>query len=425
MNTSRPTRRHAAVRCVVFSLLICPLAPAVAEPDGSTVDIPQAPANQLTADQIAAGWISLFDGETLFGWQNTGDANWRVEAGALRADQGGSCFLMTRTEFSEYDLRVDFRCPPETNSGVFLRTDLTPSDPSSDCLELNIAPPSNPFPTGKFVGRENEEVAPLPRTDHSEGADEHIDPWDGEWHTFYVVVRRDQTVVYIDGRRSGQVATGSDATPPTGRVALQFREGPIAFRNVQLKPTGMASLFNGKDLTGWNTDRAEQSRFEVTDDGELRVLDGRGQLESNDKYRNFVLQLECRVDGDGLNSGVFFRCIPRDFMMGYECQISNASDEGDPERPADCGTGGIFRRQDARRIVAKDRQWFALTLAVSGPHMAAWVDGVQVSDWIDERPTHKNPRKGQRLKGGTLAIQGHDPTTDIRFRKMKIVELAR
>jgi len=135
------------------------------------------------------------------------------------------------------------------------------------------------------------------------------------------------------------------------------------------------------------------------------------------------LQLECLVDGEGLNSGIFFRCIPGDFMMGYECQIHNGMKAGDPAKPADCGTGGIFRRQNARRIVARDRQWFALTLAADGPHMAAWVDGYQVSDWTDTRRPHENPRKGLRLAPGTLAIQGHDPTTDLRFRKLRIEEL--
>ena len=38
----------------------------------------------LTPEQIADGWISLFDGETLFGWQPTSDADWKVEDGEIR-----------------------------------------------------------------------------------------------------------------------------------------------------------------------------------------------------------------------------------------------------------------------------------------------------------------------------------------------------
>jgi hypothetical protein len=110
-------------------------------------------------------------------------------------------------------------------------------------------------------------------------------------------------------------------------------------------------------------------------------------------------------------------------MMGYECQIHNGFVDGDRTRPADCGTGGFFRRQDARYVVADDQEWFHLTLLADGPHMAAWVDGYQVSDWTDERPPDENPRRGLRLEPGTIMIQGHDPTTDISFRNLRLAPL--
>jgi hypothetical protein len=126
-----------------------------------------------------------------------------------------------------------------------------------------------------------------------------------------------------------------------------------------------------------------------------------------------------------LNSGVFFRCIPGDVMMGYECQIHNGFKDGNRNHPEDCGTGGLFRRQDARRVVADDLAWFHLTLVADGPHIAAWVNGYQVSDWTDTRPPDVNPRKGLRLEPGTIMIQGHDPTTNISFRNLRIVELSK
>jgi len=58
-----------------------------------------------------------------------------------------------------------------------------------------------------------------------------------------------------------------------------------------------------------------------------------------------------------------------------------------------------------------------------GRHMAAWVNGVQVSDWVDTRPPDDNPRKGLRLEAGTIQLQGHDPTTDLSFRSLRIREI--
>jgi hypothetical protein len=73
-------------------------------------------------------------------------------------------------------------------------------------------------------------------------------------------------------------------------------------------------------------------------------------------------------------------------------------------------------------VAANDLEWFALTIAAHGPHFAAWVNGLQVSDWTDERPPHENPREGQRLEAGTLMLQGHDPATDVSFRNMRLAE---
>jgi hypothetical protein len=46
-----------------------------------------------------------------------------------------------------------------------------------------------------------------------------------------------------------------------------------------------------------------------------------------------------------------------------------------------------------------------------------------VSDWTDSRKPDENPRKGLRLEAGSIIIQGHVPTTDLSFRKLRIAEL--
>ena len=372
-----------------------------------------APAveNVLTPEQVNDGWISLFDGETLFGWYTTSDANWHVEDGAITVDSGNQGWLMTTNEFADYELHLEFKAPATTNSGVFLRTPLKPTDPTSDCYEFNIAPQDNPFPTGSIVGRLKWDNALL--TDYPE--------LKTGWSPIDLVVQGDRIVNKAFARKS---MTYTDPHPLTcGHIGLQFRSGKVAFRNIRLKPLGLKPIFNGQDLTGWNTDRADKSEFSVDAEGELHVKNGPGQLESDDQYGDFILQLECKVNVDGINSGLFFRCIPGDLMMGYESQIHNGMVDGDPTKPVDCGTGGIFRRQNARRIVARDHEWFAKTIVAYGPHMAVWVNGYQVSDWTDERKPNENPRRGLRLEPGTLAIQGHDPTTDLEFRNLRIAEL--
>ena len=83
----------------------------------------------------------------------------------------------------------------------------------------------------------------------------------------------------------------------------------------------------------------------------------------------------------------------------------------------------FFRRQNARYVVADDQIWFQKTIVADGPHLAVWVNGYQVSDWIDTREKHENPRQGLRTAAGTIIIQGHDPTTNLLFRNLRISKL--
>lgn len=394
------------IRALAYSLLALLIAmnarPAAAD---------EAKPNQLTAEQIAEGWISLFDGETLFGWTPTSDANWKVEEGAIAVSEGGEGFLMTNSEFGDYELHVEFKAPATTNSGVFIGTPLKPTDPAKDCYEINIAPQNNPFPTPWLVGRPAVEKYPANEASR----------WDGAWHSFDISLNAGRLTVTLDGQKIYEYADSSPLR--RGHIGLQFREGPVAFRNIRLKPLGLKRMLNGKDLAGWNDDQEKTSTFAVTPEGDLRVTNGSGQLESDATYADFTMQFDTRVDGDGLNSGVFFRCIPREYMNGYECQISNKIEGGDPTKPADFGTGAIYRRVPARRVNARDHEWFTTTLVATGPHIAVWVNGLQVTDWTDPRPPHDNPRNGLRTAAGTISLQGHDPTTDIRFRNMRIGEL--
>jgi hypothetical protein len=358
--------------------------------------------NVLSADELNDGWILLFDGETTFGWKAISDANWKVADGVISVDTGAKGLLNTTSQFGDFILKVDFRAPAATNSGVFLRTAAEPKDPAVDCYELNIAAPDvSPFYTGSFVGREKAAAT-------SESSD---------WRTFTVKAVGGHFQVDLDGVR---VLDYLDDKPlGRGYLGLQFNSGKVEFRNVKLKPLSLESIFNGKDLTGWKEYPGKKSKFSVTSEGALNVKDGNGQLEFQTPVADFVLQLEAISNGRFLNSGIFFRNIPGEFWQGYESQIQNGY-LGSRTVPIDYGTGAFYRRQKARKVVSNDFEWFHKTLIVEGDHMAAWVNGYQVSDWTDTREPNANPRNGKRLEAGTITIQGHDATTDLSFRGIRL-----
>lgn len=230
-----------------------------------------------------------------------------------------------------------------------------------------------------------------------------------------VTVAADGTSNQLD-HKAGETLT----LPPKGGTPAG------GYRKVYFTPDGLKPIFNGKDLTGWSVfkdEKRNKSQVEVTGAGELHITNGPGDVQTDGKYADFVLQLEFKTNGDGLNSGVFFRCIADQYQNGYEMQINNKMKDDDPTKPADGGTGAIYRRFPARKIVAKDNTWTHLTLIAKGPTFATWVNGYPVAVWTDERPKDENPRKGLRLEAGHLSLQGHDPTTDLLFRNIRLAEM--
>lgn len=79
------------------------------------------------------------------------------------------------------------------------------------------------------------------------------------------------------------------------------------------------SLFNGKDLTGWNPEKS--GGFEVVD-GELitRSFGSGNDIYTENCYSNFILRLEFLLSEVG-NSGIFIRRDPVEPGTGFEVQV--------------------------------------------------------------------------------------------------------
>src|SRR5688572_10875944 len=194
-------------------------APARQEPTATPAKTPSDPLKPLTDAELQGGWISLFDGETLFGWKAHSKADWQVKNGAIRVTSGERGLLCTSVQFDNYVLKADFRAAKGTNSGIFLRTApvVGMNDITTKCYELNIAPPDNPFPTGSFVSRLKAKEVP-------ERA--------GEWQSFEVTLDGPKATVKLNGQ------TVLDYTDPKpmgrGYIGLQLNSGQVEFKNIKL-----------------------------------------------------------------------------------------------------------------------------------------------------------------------------------------------
>jgi hypothetical protein len=364
--------------------------------------------NTLNPEEVSSGWLLLFDGESLFGWAPRGETQWEAVEGTLRSKTGtGGGMLSTTTEFADYQLHAEFWIDDRANSGVFLRCPTGGEISSSNAYEVNICDTHPKWPSGSISG-----VA----------ATKNPTKTAGQWNTFEITARGDYLLVELNGRLAVEAKNSRHAR---GTIALQQLDGKgeVRFRNLKLRPLGLKSLHNGKDLTGWSAVPGHKSVFSVTPQGWLNVKDGNGDLQSDGEYGDFVFQLDILSNGTHLNSGVFFRAQRGQFWSGYESQVRNQWEGDDRTKPVDFGTGGIYNRQPARRVVSSDHEWFTMAIVANGPHLATWVDGIQVTDFTDTRPPNENARQGYRAKAGVVSLQGHDPTTDLSFRNLQIAEL--
>ena len=366
--------------------------------------------NQLTPEEIAEGWLLLFDNETLFGWRKQNDVNWSVQEQAIVADAGPIGLLLTQVRFADFELALEYKGSPDANGGVFLRCTEDPQDPVTDCYEVNIAD-GHPqgFQTGSIVGYKPADSG-KPTTDHT-------------WRSMHIKAVGPAITVTIDGLVVEFMDEREDWRR-NGFIGLQKNAGAVGYRNIRLKPLNLEPLFNGTDLDGWHEVPGGKSVIDVVQQ-EIHLVNGPGFLETEQSFKDFVLQFQAKTMAPELNSGVFFRAergTEQAPSNGYEVQIHNGFDNDDRNQPNNAGTGAIFRRVDARRVVSSDLMWSTVTLVADGPQIATWVEGYPVVNWRDERDPDPNPRRGLRLEAGHLSLQGHDPTTDLYFRNIYAAE---
>lgn len=78
----------------------------------------------LTAEQVAAGWRSLFDGSNTNAWRGyktqAMPAGWRIVDGVLTKD-GPVDDIITRDQFANFQLALDWKLSPGGNAGIFYR----------------------------------------------------------------------------------------------------------------------------------------------------------------------------------------------------------------------------------------------------------------------------------------------------------------
>ena len=187
-------------------------------------------------------------------------------------------------------------------------------------------------------------------------------------------------------------------------------------------------LFDGRSLEGWKASDSPAS-FTVQD-GTIACDGPRSHLYylgagADSGFKDFELRAEVRTR-PGANSGIYFHTAWQDTgwpARGFEVQIDNT-------QPAHDGylelkkTGSLYGIQNVYKQLARDDEWFTLTVTVREPFVQVRLNDTIVVDY--RQPGGPVPGLDPplpRLGRGTFALQCHDPGSKVSFRNLQVRRL--
>jgi hypothetical protein len=181
------------------------------------------------------GFVPLFDGKSLNGWQTTG--NWIVEEGggvALHPRPGESgwqrydAYLTTARKYKDFILDLEFKINKGGNSGVFLRVGdrMSQVDTGFEIQILDthgLAKPGN-HDCGGVIG------AAAPSKNMAKPA--------GQWNRYVITLQGKRLKVEMNGEQIHDLELDKSAVkdrPAEGYIGFQDEGLPVWYRNVRIK----------------------------------------------------------------------------------------------------------------------------------------------------------------------------------------------
>lgn len=114
---------NARALWLLGAAMACGKAGTPAPDTGAPLTVAAMP-NTLSAAEQAEGWRLLFDGTSTMGWRAYGadsmPSGWRAEGGSLTR-VAPAADIITREQFGDFELRLDWKLEPRGNSGIFYR----------------------------------------------------------------------------------------------------------------------------------------------------------------------------------------------------------------------------------------------------------------------------------------------------------------
>ena len=161
--------------------------------------------NELTPKEREAGWRSLFDGQSLANWRSYQEdelnAGWAIENGCLaRVGMGGD--IITREQFADFELKLDWRISEAGNSGIFIRGDESGSSIHHTGFEMQVldnAGHSDAKDPSHRSGAYYDMIVP----DHDTSQPV------GSWNQVHIIAQGPHVEFWLNGHKTAEFEQGS------------------------------------------------------------------------------------------------------------------------------------------------------------------------------------------------------------------------
>jgi hypothetical protein len=186
-----------------------------------------APGQELSAEEKAAGFVAMFNGKDLSGWEYIGKppSTFTVEDGAIHYKGGSGWLCYTGKEYPDFELRCDFQLIKKGgDGGIFFRA------------VKNTGGTGWPSPRYELQVKDYDEQARFWGVQYKLDKEKvaKVRKGLGEWQTYRLVVKGDKAEAYLNGE---PVSTAEGLKPgKQAFIGLQAEGGEQAFRNLRVRP---------------------------------------------------------------------------------------------------------------------------------------------------------------------------------------------
>jgi hypothetical protein len=201
------------------------------------------------------------------------------------------------------------------------------------------------------------------------------------------------------------------------RLSIAFAAGLHCAVLAAIEP-GFRSLFNGRDLSGWEGVTSDAAQSWRVEDGTIVCTGQKGTwLRSHEQFGDFNLRFEYKLKPGG-NSGVYLR-VPADgaHREGGGVEVQLLDDAAERYRDIKPGqySGSVYLVAPATQHVARPAgEWNTMEINCRGSAYRITHNGVVVV----AADGGKFPELEKRFFAGYLGLQNHDE--EVWFRNLRI-----